>query len=69
MLGAYWTFGFDAAQMAALHTHCQWEVTGQGTRVSAKYMLPVQIFFGNNIKNGRYNVDSNELCNKNPSRL
>jgi len=50
--------------MAALHTHCQLEVTGLGTHVSAKYMLPLQIFFGNNIKKGRYNIDSNEMCNK-----
>jgi hypothetical protein len=64
MLRAYGTFGFDAAQMAALHTHYQWVVIGQGTHVSAKYMLPVQIFFGNNIKKAHYNVDSNELCNK-----
>jgi hypothetical protein len=46
MLQAYGAFGFDAAQMAALHTHCQSEVTGQGTHVSAKYMLPLQIFGG-----------------------
>ena len=46
MLEAYGAFGFDAAQMAALHTHCQWEVMGQGMHVNAKYMLPLQNFLG-----------------------
>ena len=60
----YGAFGYGAAQMATLPTHCQWAVTVQRDTCQCQTYVTSSVILGNNIKNVRYNVDSNELCNK-----